>query len=1103
MRRRRGQPFSRTIATLGVTTPRAFLVCVMLLGATFTMSASRLLAANDKVELTRAESTEKGVELAWSINGVNVQRLALERSTEGWSNLEGTSGGQHVKLQWELDGRMPDKFHIFRRQHPPDSNVFVLLKAEDKSKREAWDNLPTIKDQLFDYAVAGIYNDVSGPLSNIVANLSAARGSAYLHNAHRAPDSQPGDVATSANECSRPEQTNGCIAIPIGLGSAQGLVVQSMDIWIAYDPTALQPVAVQKTILGPDLDIMTNVDEPGLWKLSVFSPDLDNPVSLIGRGRFLDAIFEVLPAAATGGQYAVRFEKFLASVVVDGAPMPIEMDLTDGTFFVTETFRRGDIDGDGDVTTSLDAVTALLIASGRGEATAEQHDAGDVDTDGEITAADVTAIRRLSIGDPINPPQDAPPSPRKRGLSHQLVVENVSWRGEQEVDVTVRLSEADGVASAQFTLSWDPAALEARDSTPAAGMMTDKNILPGQIDMVLSGTTALAPGAIDLATIRFRVDSARMTELKHVPIVVGELKLFGEYSDDLAWTRTVTAVDGAVGDAVSGVPLWNVSFLCGAAALVGLVLAICLRRRKGVAIFLGGVSVIFATAAYAATIAIDLAPSARAYTDSAVVGGTKYYYRVIVTGSNDVQYVSNVAEVTHGYAAPTPTRTATAKPAATRTSTPLPPTATRTATNTPVPPTATGTPTPTPTAPVGDEVLVPAGEFLMGCDGTTPADSCQGPHEAPVHAVNLDGYYIDTYEVTAGQYKACVDGGGCTAANTGSPCTYNVSGKETHPINCVGWNQATAYCGWAGKRLPTEAEWEKAARGTDQRIFPWGDTSPDCTYANFYDGGFCVSATSPVGSYPLGVSPYGAFDMAGNVWEWVSDWYDAEYYSQSPYQNPSGPASGFEPVVRGGSWDVVAPYIRSASRTAGDPAAGGDSMGFRCARIPSSATPTATPTPTATSSSTATPTETVTATSTVTATATGTGTPTATPTLTPTPPTGMVLVPAGEFLMGCDGTTPADSCQSSDEGPVHAVNLDAYYIDKYEVTAAEYKACVDGGGCTAAYTGRTECTYDVGGKEQHPINCVDWNQATEYCGWAGKRLPTEAEWEKAARGTDQ
>ncbi|MBI2571778.1 MAG: SUMF1/EgtB/PvdO family nonheme iron enzyme [Candidatus Schekmanbacteria bacterium] len=221
----------------------------------------------------------------------------------------------------------------------------------------------------------------------------------------------------------------------------------------------------------------------------------------------------------------------------------------------------------------------------------------------------------------------------------------------------------------------------------------------------------------------------------------------------------------------------------------------------------------------------------------------------------------------------------------------------------------------------------------MSCDGTTPNDSCESD-EDPVHAVNLDAYHVDEYEVSASQYKACVDGGGCTAAYTGGSCTDNVSRKETHPINCVDWNQATEYCRWSGKRLPTEAEWEKAARGTDQRIFPWGDTSPDCTYANFHPGSGCVGATTPVGSYPLGVSPYGAYDMVGNASEWVSDWYGSEYYTQSPYQNPTGPSSGSDRVRRGGSWYGTGALVRSGYRLGNNPSTRSGAMGFRCARTP-------------------------------------------------------------------------------------------------------------------------------------------------------------------------
>ncbi|MBI2571429.1 MAG: SUMF1/EgtB/PvdO family nonheme iron enzyme, partial [Candidatus Schekmanbacteria bacterium] len=237
-------------------------------------------------------------------------------------------------------------------------------------------------------------------------------------------------------------------------------------------------------------------------------------------------------------------------------------------------------------------------------------------------------------------------------------------------------------------------------------------------------------------------------------------------------------------------------------------------------------------------------------------------------------------------------------------------------------------------APVGTSnmVLVPAGEFVMGCEGTQGSSTCEGD-EAPVHAVYLDAYFIDKYEVTAAQYQSCVDAGACTATALHEyPCTYGDPGMEDRPINCVDWDQATAFCATILKRLPTEAEWEKAARGTDQRIFPWGNPDPDCTRVSYF---YCTAGLMPVGSYPTGVSPYGAYDMAGNVLEWVSDWYGDDYYAQSSYQDPAGPASGSQRVIRGGSWGSTAAYIRAADRGAYYPTNWTNpSLGFRCAWSP-------------------------------------------------------------------------------------------------------------------------------------------------------------------------
>jgi formylglycine-generating enzyme required for sulfatase activity len=228
------------------------------------------------------------------------------------------------------------------------------------------------------------------------------------------------------------------------------------------------------------------------------------------------------------------------------------------------------------------------------------------------------------------------------------------------------------------------------------------------------------------------------------------------------------------------------------------------------------------------------------------------------------------------------------------------------------------------------------GDFVMGCDGTQGSYSCLAA-EAPQHVVSLDAYYISTYEVTAAEYQACVTAGGCTAANTGDKCTGGLAGKENHPINCVTWYQAAAYCTWAGKRLPTEAEWEKAARAGDARIFPWGNTEPTCSHANYiHTTGPCVWDTSPVGSYRLGVSYYGAHDMAGNVWEWVSDWFGA--YCSCPggdcCWNPQGPPSGTNKIVHGGSWQNAVDSIRSSLRGGPQPSTWDNHGGFRCARTP-------------------------------------------------------------------------------------------------------------------------------------------------------------------------
>lgn len=252
-------------------------------------------------------------------------------------------------------------------------------------------------------------------------------------------------------------------------------------------------------------------------------------------------------------------------------------------------------------------------------------------------------------------------------------------------------------------------------------------------------------------------------------------------------------------------------------------------------------------------------------------------------------------------------------------------------------------------------MYIPSGEFTMGSSeamvekmvGQNWCPSCKKGsfgQEMPAHKVTLNAYWIDQFEVTNAQYSLCVAAGACNPPTNTSGYSgaayYGEPAFASYPVTGVTWQDAESYCQWADARLLTEAEWEKAARGMDERLFPWGDmvvsangnfcdqSCPMDDRVNLFNDGF--PETAPVGSFPASTSPYGALDMSGNVWEWVADWYDKGYYGNSPADNPTGPPMGTERVIRGGSWIDMIGAMRVSNRSFINPGSYYYNIGIRC-----------------------------------------------------------------------------------------------------------------------------------------------------------------------------
>lgn len=390
-------------------------------------------------------------------------------------------------------------------------------------------------------------------------------------------------------------------------------------------------------------------------------------------------------------------------------------------------------------------------------------------------------------------------------------------------------------------------------------------------------------------------------------------------------------------------------------------------------------------------------------------------------------------------------------------------------------------------------VLVPAGQAWVGCVG---ADAACYPEEKPGRLVTLTRpFWIDRTEVTVGEYRAFA-----LATGRSLPPAPPFRQDDHHPVVNVSWQDAADFCTWAGKRLPSEAEWEAAARGGQAEwVYPHGrEASPE----SFNIGGSGARdrfpSTAPVASFPP--NPLGLHDMAGNVWEWVEDWFAVDAHSATAV-DPRGPPRGTQRVMKGGAWNSALVSVRVSNRGRFPPDTRRDTVGFRCARdaegeTVAAGTTTAPPPPTAPLPTPVAPPPPQPTPAAPVAEALAAPAPLPSPVAGPeriTEPGGltMVLLRPGSFERGC---VLGDASCFADEQPRHLVTLTlGFYVHETEVTVGAFRAY-------AQATGRRMVEVPSWADDSHPVVLVTWEDAQGYCRWIGGRLPSEAEWEYAARG---